>query len=63
MGKIFFLNVSRQALRTSALAAPIMELTGHSGEVFATRFDPYRPASRFRLHGPVHNVMEYLRTM
>ncbi|KLJ06695.1 hypothetical protein EMPG_17806 [Blastomyces silverae] len=26
--------------RTSALEAPIMELTGHSGEIFATRFDP-----------------------
>ncbi|KAL1963230.1 hypothetical protein VTN77DRAFT_8555 [Rasamsonia byssochlamydoides] len=26
--------------RTSGLAAPIMELSGHSGEVFATRFDP-----------------------
>ncbi|CRG91529.1 U5 small nuclear ribonucleoprotein 40 kDa protein [Talaromyces islandicus] len=26
--------------RTSGLAAPIMELTGHSGEIFATRFDP-----------------------
>ncbi|KAI9889729.1 MAG: hypothetical protein M1814_005028 [Vezdaea aestivalis] len=26
--------------RTSSLPAPIMELTGHSGEVFATRFDP-----------------------
>ncbi|EPS43192.1 hypothetical protein H072_2833 [Dactylellina haptotyla CBS 200.50] len=26
--------------RTSALQAPIMELTGHSGEVFAVRFDP-----------------------
>ncbi|MCJ1301296.1 hypothetical protein MMC08_004095 [Hypocenomyce scalaris] len=26
--------------RTSALQAPIMELTGHSAEVFATRFDP-----------------------
>ncbi|PGH02334.1 hypothetical protein AJ79_07674 [Helicocarpus griseus UAMH5409] len=26
--------------RTSGLEAPIMELTGHSGEVFATRFDP-----------------------
>ncbi|OKL58624.1 hypothetical protein UA08_06221 [Talaromyces atroroseus] len=25
---------------TSGLAAPIMELTGHSGEIFATRFDP-----------------------
>ncbi|KAI9858898.1 MAG: hypothetical protein M1813_007200 [Trichoglossum hirsutum] len=30
-----------QALpRTSGLQAPIMELTGHSGEVFVTRFDP-----------------------
>ena len=26
--------------RTSGLQAPVMELTGHSGEVFATRFDP-----------------------
>ncbi|KAL9071364.1 MAG: hypothetical protein Q9161_004223 [Pseudevernia consocians] len=26
--------------RTSGLQAPIMELTGHSGEVFAARFDP-----------------------
>ncbi|KAL1958857.1 hypothetical protein VTO42DRAFT_3694 [Malbranchea cinnamomea] len=26
--------------RTSSLEAPILELTGHSGEVFATRFDP-----------------------
>ncbi|KAF2091027.1 putative U5 snRNP complex subunit [Saccharata proteae CBS 121410] len=26
--------------RTSGLQAPIMELSGHSGEVFATRFDP-----------------------
>ncbi|KAK2740470.1 hypothetical protein FQN57_006097 [Myotisia sp. PD_48] len=26
--------------RTSGLTAPIMELSGHSGEVFATRFDP-----------------------
>ncbi|KAJ5109758.1 U5 snRNP complex subunit [Penicillium argentinense] len=26
--------------RTSGLDAPIMELTGHSGEVFAVRFDP-----------------------
>lgn len=25
--------------RTSALRAPIMELTGHAGEVFACRFD------------------------
>lgn len=27
------------ALRTSGLQAPIMELTGHSGEIFAARFD------------------------
>ncbi|RDW61257.1 WD40 repeat domain-containing protein [Aspergillus mulundensis] len=26
--------------RTSGLDAPIMELTGHSGEIFAARFDP-----------------------
>ena len=26
--------------RTSGLQAPVMELTGHSGEVFAARFDP-----------------------
>ncbi|KAI9797211.1 MAG: hypothetical protein M1833_005620 [Piccolia ochrophora] len=26
--------------RTSGLQAPIMELTGHAGEIFATRFDP-----------------------
>ena len=26
--------------RTSALRAPIMELSGHAGEVFAVRFDP-----------------------
>lgn len=31
---------SIQVTRTSGLQAPIMELTGHSGEVFATRFDP-----------------------
>lgn len=29
-----------QITRTSGLQAPIMELTGHSGEVYATRFDP-----------------------
>lgn len=29
-----------QVTRTSGLKAPIMELTGHTGEVFATRFDP-----------------------
>ncbi|KAK5063176.1 hypothetical protein LTR84_005252 [Exophiala bonariae] len=28
------------ALRTSGLTAPIMELTGHAGEIFAARFDP-----------------------
>jgi Prp8 binding protein len=26
--------------RTSALRAPIMELSGHNGEIFAVRFDP-----------------------
>ncbi|KAL7780464.1 hypothetical protein CFE70_010487 [Pyrenophora teres f. teres 0-1] len=26
--------------RTSALQSPVMELTGHSGEIFAARFDP-----------------------
>ena len=26
--------------RTSGLQAPVMELTGHSGEVFCARFDP-----------------------
>lgn len=31
---------SRQVTRTSGLQAPILELTGHAGEVFATRFDP-----------------------
>ncbi|KAL5119785.1 hypothetical protein ACEQ8H_002391 [Pleosporales sp. CAS-2024a] len=28
------------AARNSALQSPVMELTGHSGEVFAARFDP-----------------------
>lgn len=28
-----------QASRTSRLAAPVMELTGHSGEIFAAKFD------------------------
>lgn len=26
--------------RTTGLQAPIMELTGHSGEVFCAKFDP-----------------------
>jgi Prp8 binding protein len=26
--------------RTSGLQAPVMELTGHSGEVFSAKFDP-----------------------
>ncbi len=29
-----------QAPRTSALQAPVMELNGHSGEIFAAKFDP-----------------------
>ena len=33
-------DVFPQVTRTSALQAPIMELTGHSSEVFAARFDP-----------------------
>jgi Prp8 binding protein len=28
------------APRTSGLQAPVMELTGHSGEVFCAKFDP-----------------------
>jgi Prp8 binding protein len=32
--------LTQTALRTSILNAPVMELTGHSGEVFAARFDP-----------------------
>jgi Prp8 binding protein len=28
------------SLRTSALSAPILELTGHTGEIFTTRFSP-----------------------
>jgi Prp8 binding protein len=31
--------VIQSVKRTSALRAPIMELTGHAGEVFACRFD------------------------
>lgn len=29
-----------QAPRTSGLQAPVMELTGHSGEIFSAKFDP-----------------------
>ena len=29
-----------QAPRTSGLNAPVMELSGHSGEIFAAKFDP-----------------------
>ncbi|PHH77249.1 hypothetical protein CDD80_779 [Ophiocordyceps camponoti-rufipedis] len=29
-----------QTVRTSSLKAPVMELTGHSGEIFAAKFDP-----------------------
>ena len=29
-----------QAPRTSALQAPVMELSGHIGEIFAAKFDP-----------------------
>lgn len=29
-----------QAPRTSALQAPLMELSGHTGEIFAAKFDP-----------------------
>ena len=36
-----FANASHpQAPRTSGLQAPVMELTGHSGEIFAAKFDP-----------------------
>ncbi|POR38864.1 Pre-mRNA-splicing factor cwf17 [Tolypocladium paradoxum] len=39
------LNASNNSLvragsRTSGLQAPVMELTGHSGEIFAAKFDP-----------------------
>ncbi|KAK5088998.1 hypothetical protein LTR05_003222 [Lithohypha guttulata] len=33
-------SLIQSVTRTSGLQAPIMELTGHSGEVFTTRFDP-----------------------
>ncbi|KAK5994902.1 Pre-mRNA-splicing factor cwf17 [Cladobotryum mycophilum] len=44
-GALARLNASSNALiqsapRTSALQAPVMELTGHSGEIFAAKFDP-----------------------
>lgn len=29
-----------KAPRTSALQEPVMQLTGHSGEVFTAKFDP-----------------------
>lgn len=29
-----------QSVRTSGLQAPVMELTGHSGEVFSAQFNP-----------------------
>lgn len=29
-----------QAPRTSGLQAPVMELSGHSGEIFSAKFDP-----------------------
>eukprot|EP00041_Stephanoeca_diplocostata_P010114 m.160517 g.160517 ORF g.160517 m.160517 type:complete len:345 (-) comp18028_c0_seq2:1067-2101(-) len=32
--------VAKGPLRTSSLAAPIMQLTGHAGEVFAAKFSP-----------------------
>lgn len=50
-----------KAPRTSGLQAPVMELTGHSGEIFAAKFDPTgnliasgsmdRSISRFRSLG------------
>lgn len=30
----------QQAPRTSALQAPVMQLSGHTGEIFAAKFDP-----------------------
>ncbi|KAM3443257.1 hypothetical protein MY4824_000560 [Beauveria thailandica] len=44
-GALARLNASSSALvqtapRTSALQAPVMQLTGHSGEVFTAKFDP-----------------------
>lgn len=32
--------IGQQAPRTSALQAPVMELSGHSGEIFTAKFDP-----------------------
>lgn len=34
------LTAALQEPRTSGLQAPVMELTGHSGEIFAAKFDP-----------------------
>jgi Prp8 binding protein len=44
-GAVARLNASSNALvqsapRTSGLQAPVMELSGHSGEIFAAKFDP-----------------------
>ncbi|KOS20011.1 Pre-mRNA-splicing factor cwf17 [Escovopsis weberi] len=44
-GALARLNASSSALiqtapRTSGLQAPVMELSGHSGEIFAAKFDP-----------------------
>ncbi|ODA83013.1 hypothetical protein RJ55_01522 [Drechmeria coniospora] len=44
-GALARLNASSNALvqtapRTSGLQAPVMELSGHSGEIFAAKFDP-----------------------
>ncbi|KAK4084075.1 hypothetical protein Purlil1_10419 [Purpureocillium lilacinum] len=44
-GALARLNASSNALvqtvpRTSGLQSPVMELTGHSGEIFAAKFDP-----------------------
>ncbi|KAK0386657.1 hypothetical protein NLU13_6492 [Sarocladium strictum] len=44
-GALARINASSNALvqsapRTSALQAPVMELSGHSGEIFAAKFDP-----------------------
>lgn len=33
-------SLIQSTVRTSGLKAPVMELSGHSGEVFVSRFDP-----------------------
>lgn len=33
-------DLIQTAPRTSSLQAPVMELSGHSGEIFAAKFDP-----------------------